>query len=500
MVAEPLIKTNQLEEIIADFDRSSFQYEWANNETRQISFTVYRTVNNADIFDLLQIGVSVVYDGQEYVIQQCKPLSTGKVITKEITATHVMFECQTAVYQYNTKGTDDNPVSLTPDDIMDWIFGQGHNDGGFTWEIQGTFAAQSLSGITGSGKDALDKIADTWPCYIMADNKKIIIADADHFKKSTEKQLRYLYNTDETSVQMDRSTITNAMMCYPKQNEDGSYVFDQFLYRNEDSIAKWGIHYGSPVSDERFTDKDHMTIYAATQAHPDPDVELSTTYQGDEDVAEGEVWLFIAPLLGFDSDVTVLGLMTHPYDKSQKPTVTLSNTLKDIYKIQREIASAAKKAQTSAGSALKLSGDAKTAVDALDQVAVRIGSDTEAQSAKLSAMATEADTTPILPVLKPDGSIFYPETDASAVKNLPASLVTSVAGKTGAVTLDKSDVGLDNVDNTADVDKPISTPQAEEIAKKQDKILVSANGNQFTLRVADDGTLSTIPYDEGGTA
>ena len=34
--------------------------------------------------------------------------------------------------------------------------------------------------------------------------------------------------------------------------------------------------------------------------------------------------------------------------------------------------------------------------------------------------------------------------------------VSSVAGKTGAVTLAKSDVGLGNVDNTADTDKPIS--------------------------------------------
>lgn len=35
--------------------------------------------------------------------------------------------------------------------------------------------------------------------------------------------------------------------------------------------------------------------------------------------------------------------------------------------------------------------------------------------------------------------------------------VTSVAGKTGAVTLVKGDVGLGNVDNTSDVSKPIST-------------------------------------------
>ena len=37
--------------------------------------------------------------------------------------------------------------------------------------------------------------------------------------------------------------------------------------------------------------------------------------------------------------------------------------------------------------------------------------------------------------------------------------VTSVAGKTGAVTLNRTDVGLPNVDDTSDSDKPVSTPQ-----------------------------------------
>lgn len=38
--------------------------------------------------------------------------------------------------------------------------------------------------------------------------------------------------------------------------------------------------------------------------------------------------------------------------------------------------------------------------------------------------------------------------------------VTSVAGRTGDVTLTKGDVGLGNVDNTADASKPVSTLQA----------------------------------------
>lgn len=43
--------------------------------------------------------------------------------------------------------------------------------------------------------------------------------------------------------------------------------------------------------------------------------------------------------------------------------------------------------------------------------------------------------------------------------NYPTAPVTSVAGRTGAITLAKADVGLGNVDNTSDAAKPVSTAQ-----------------------------------------
>lgn len=52
---------------------------------------------------------------------------------------------------------------------------------------------------------------------------------------------------------------------------------------------------------------------------------------------------------------------------------------------------------------------------------------------------------------------------------LQSAPVSSVAGRTGAVTLTKTDVGLSNVDNTADTDKPVSTAQASAIGAKYTK-------------------------------
>ena len=57
--------------------------------------------------------------------------------------------------------------------------------------------------------------------------------------------------------------------------------------------------------------------------------------------------------------------------------------------------------------------------------------------------------------------------------------VTSVAGKTGAVTLGKSDVGLSNVDNTSDMNKPVSNAT---LAALENKAKKAANKESFEVR------------------
>jgi hypothetical protein len=53
--------------------------------------------------------------------------------------------------------------------------------------------------------------------------------------------------------------------------------------------------------------------------------------------------------------------------------------------------------------------------------------------------------------------------------------VQSVAGKTGSVALAKGDVGLSNVDNTADADKPVSTATQTALNAKQDTLVSGTN-------------------------
>lgn len=83
-------------------------------------------------------------------------------------------------------------------------------------------------------------------------------------------------------------------------------------------------------------------------------------------------------------------------------------------------------------------------------------------SAMGSAYTLPAATAQVLGGIK-IGSGLTAQADGTTSAN-----VTSVAGKSGAVTLDKDDVGLGNVDNTADADKPISTATQAALDEKLD--------------------------------
>lgn len=84
--------------------------------------------------------------------------------------------------------------------------------------------------------------------------------------------------------------------------------------------------------------------------------------------------------------------------------------------------------------------------------------------------------------------------------------VISVAGKTGAVILDKTDVGLNNVDNTTDLLKPISTATQTALNLKQNTLVSGTNiktingqsllgSGDVTISAGGGGTVSSVALD-----
>ena len=75
-----------------------------------------------------------------------------------------------------------------------------------------------------------------------------------------------------------------------------------------------------------------------------------------------------------------------------------------------------------------------------------------------------------------------------------AAPVTSVASKTGAVTLVKGDVGLANVDNTSDANKPVSTAQQTAL---DGKVNVTNGGGEIFFDAGNSGTAITLNLANG---
>lgn len=73
--------------------------------------------------------------------------------------------------------------------------------------------------------------------------------------------------------------------------------------------------------------------------------------------------------------------------------------------------------------------------------------------------------------------------------------VTSVAGRTGIVTLTKTDVSLDLVDNTADSAKPVSGPQATALAGKLPQ---SLSGDPARFRGVYETAPESLPDPQDG--
>ncbi len=74
----------------------------------------------------------------------------------------------------------------------------------------------------------------------------------------------------------------------------------------------------------------------------------------------------------------------------------------------------------------------------------------------------------------------------------PTDAVLSVAGRTGAVTLTKSDVGLSSVDNTSDTSKPISSAAQAALDAKADSGAITGSGlTMATARILGRTSAST---------
>lgn len=137
-----------------------------------------------------------------------------------------------------------------------------------------------------------------------------------------------------------------------------------------------------------------------------------------------------------------------------------------------------------------------------DEVTNRTNADTQLQSS-IDSEASARAAALALKVDKESGKSLssndYTDADKTKLSGIQAgaqvNAVISVCGKVGAVSLSKSDVGLSNVNNTSDADKPISTAVQTALNSKANNSALDLKANKSDVLTKTNTTSFTPSSD-----
>lgn len=313
------------EEILVDYDKESFSVSWQQNETWELSVTVQRTKGNQITFDLIDYENYVVFDGQQYSIKQMRPYASGSQIYKDVVATHVYYTIQDG-WQYDTiSGTK------SINDLLTHIFKAGNR--GFSWEVvdpNNVFLKKEQENFGNDNYlNLINEILEDYGAVVIPNNKHLVFYPISEYGNITEQQIRYKYNTDEVSFDIDTYALKTQIKGFGKKKEDDSYYFNPVTYTSPES-QKWGIRIQDPIEDERYTIQNNMIEYLKQQLHDYPDVSGSVTLKWAVSLNKGDKVLFVYEPLNISTYIQVVGITNHPAIPNKAPEITLSNTKKTM--------------------------------------------------------------------------------------------------------------------------------------------------------------------------
>ncbi|RXE79342.1 phage tail protein [Enterococcus durans] len=321
------------EEILINYDKDSFSVSWQQNETWELSVTVPRTKGNQITFDLIDYENYVVFDGQQYSIKQMRSYASGSQIYKDIVATHIYYTIQDG-RQYDT-------VSGTKsiNDLLTHIFKAGNR--GFSWEVvdpNNVFLKKEQENFGNDNYlNLINEILEDYGAVVIPNNKHLVFYPISEYGNITEQQIRYKYNTDEVSFDIDTYALKTQIKGFGKKKEDGSYYFNPITYTSPES-KKWGIRIQGPIEDERYTIQNNMIEYLKQKLHDYPDVSGSVTLKWAVSLNKGDKVLFVYEPLNISTYIQVLGITNHPAIPNKAPEIVLSNTKKTITSILANLA------------------------------------------------------------------------------------------------------------------------------------------------------------------
>lgn len=140
-----------------------------------------------------------------------------------------------------------------------------------------------------------------------------------------------LIKNGPSDTDTETSSETNS-----NSNTQEYYYFAPFMYRDEESIKKYGEHPAEPIEDGRFKDKNAMIEYVKTKLQPEPSLSIDVTTTTDIKPIAGDVVHVMVKSQNISTNFTLTGFTWYPYSYTvDNPTsITLNSNVQDILDYQ----------------------------------------------------------------------------------------------------------------------------------------------------------------------
>ncbi|HGF7326330.1 TPA: phage tail protein, partial [Enterococcus hirae] len=306
--------------------------DWQQNETWEIGLSVTSLINQ-EVFDLIEYESSIIFNGQEFIIKKMTENVVGGLVTKQVVATHIYYTIQDG-YQYE-KVTGTKSINQ----LLTHIFKAGNR--GFTWEVidpnKKFLTVQQENFGDGNYLKLINELLSDYNAVVIPNNKHLMFYPISEYGRKVEEQIRYKYNTDEVTFDIDTYSLKTQIKGYGKLKEgintenpkDSDYVFTPITYTSPESKT-WGIRIQDPVTDERYTISGNMLERLKNDLQDYPSISGSVTLKWKINPQKGDYVPFIYEPLNINTYIQVVGIKTYPAIPNKPPEITLSNTKKTM--------------------------------------------------------------------------------------------------------------------------------------------------------------------------
>lgn len=199
------------------FEKSSFQYEYEDNQTNQISFVAYD--DGSPSFAYIANESVITFNNDYFVIKSIEEDDTGSELYTVTALQYVNSEIGRVRQRNIRQGT----LTYTVQDVLNYFLNDPTaNPFGFSFRVFGDFDKQQIENLGGaSGKEMISKIIETWPGTIVCPQKKMInVFSPETFRKNYQRRIIYKYDSSDMKLTEDSTGIVNQVLCIGATKDD----------------------------------------------------------------------------------------------------------------------------------------------------------------------------------------------------------------------------------------------------------------------------------------